>query len=105
MQKIFLGIIIIVVLFLSPKIVFGSVVINEVFYNPGETDTGLEYIVLYNNGSEPYSLNNYCLYAAGKHYIINSLTINPNNSTIIHWNADGTNTSTDIHRQIIKEHE
>ncbi|HOZ16449.1 MAG TPA: lamin tail domain-containing protein [Candidatus Portnoybacteria bacterium] len=97
MQKIFLGIIIIVVLFLSPKIVFGSVVINEVFYNPGETDTGLEYIVLYNNGSEPYSLNNYCLYAAGKHYIINSLTINPNNSTIIHWNADGTNTSTDIY--------
>jgi PKD repeat protein len=89
--------IILIVLFFIPKMVFGSVVINEVFYDPSETDTGLEYIILYNNGDGPYSLTNHCLYASSEHYIFGSFTLNAKEKVIIHWNADGINTSIDVY--------
>ena len=97
MKKIFFIAAILVVLFFVPKIVFGNVVINEVLYNPTGTDTNKEYIIIYNNGDESYSLNNYCLYAGGKHFVIPSFSLSSKQSVIIHWNTDGTNTSTDLY--------
>lgn len=86
-----------VVFIFIPRIVFGSVVINEVFYNPVGTDTNKEYIIIYNNGDESYPLNNYCLYAGGKHFVIPSFSLTSKQSVIIHWNTDGVNTSTDLY--------
>ena len=81
-----------------PLTVRAAVVINEVFYDPDKSsDTGKEYIILYNNGDSPYALNNHCLYASGEHYIFKSFTLEPKRQIIIHWNVEGTDTSTDLY--------
>ena len=95
-KKLFITTFLVVFIFI-PKIVSGSVVINEVFYNPASTDTNKEYIIIYNNGDELYSLNNHCLYAGGKHFVIPSFSMASKQSVIIHWNTDGTNSSTDLY--------
>ena len=85
------------VFLLAPQIVGASVIINEVLYDPEGTDAGLEHIVLYNNGDSSYSLTNHCLYASGEHYVFNSFNLGSKEKIIIHWNADGTNSSTNLY--------
>ncbi len=63
MQKIFLRAIIAVVLFLFPKIVFGSVVINEIAWMGTTISANDEWIELYNNGTEAVDLTNWTLRA------------------------------------------
>jgi len=98
MQKIFLGAIIAIVLFLSPKIVFGSVVINEVFYNADGVDTGKEYIILYNNGDSSVDLTNWDIDPSSANYFnLPSFVLNAKSFITIHINMSGTNSSTDIY--------
>ncbi|MSR76430.1 MAG: PKD domain-containing protein [Candidatus Ryanbacteria bacterium] len=46
------------------------VVINEVFFNPAGTDTGFEYVVLKNTGSETVTLTSWELYPDGIGYFV-----------------------------------
>ena len=78
-------------------IVFSQVVINEVLYDPSGTDTGLEWIELKNIGATTMSLTNYCLYASGEHYIFPTFSLNAGAFVIIHWNATGTDNTTDLY--------
>ena len=73
-----------------------DVVINEVFYDPEGPDAGNEWIELYNNGDE-ISLDGYCLYASGEHYVFNPFSLNAGAYVVIHWNADGIDTPTDLY--------
>jgi len=74
-----------------------DVVINEVFYDAEGSDTGKEWIELYNNGDTEIPLDGYCLYASGEHYVFNPFFLNAGAYIVIHWNADGTDTATDLY--------
>ena len=76
---------------------YADVVINEVFYDPSGNDTGEEWIELYNNGSSAISLDGYCLYASGEHYVFDSFTLDAGAYVVIHWNAEGSDSSADLY--------
>jgi PKD repeat protein len=99
MKKLFFKITILVVLFLIPKIVFGNVVIDEVLYNPSTTsDTGKEYIRLYNNGDSVVDLTNWDIDPSSANYFtIPSFTLNAKTFITIRINTSGTNSDTDIY--------
>ena len=87
-----------VVLFLIPKIVFGNVVINEVLYNADGTDTGKEYIILYNNSDAAIDLTGHELnVVSGDYYVFPSFSLSAKSSIVIHWRKDGTNSSSDLY--------
>jgi len=73
------------------------VVINEFLYNGAA-----QWIELYNNSEAPVEIANWELEAAGTDYIIpatasgSATSISAGGYVTIHWNADGTNTATDI---------
>lgn len=94
MKKLFLGAIIAVVLFLFPKIVFGSVVINEIAWMGTVGNQYGEWIELYNNGTETIDLNNWKLYKYkdGSETLIFTLTkkIEPNAYLIIERTTDSS---------------
>ena len=86
------------VLFFVPRIVFGNVVINEVLYDAEGTDTGKEYIILYNNSDSAVDLANYELNAvSGDYYVLPSFSLNSKSSIIIHWRNEGTNSQTNLY--------
>ena len=98
MLKIFLKTTIFVVLFFIPQIVFGAVVINETLYDAAGTDTGKEYVILYNNGDSAIDLTNYELNAvSGDYYVFPSFPLNSKTSVAIHWRAQGINSQTDLY--------
>jgi len=98
MKKLFLKITILVVLFFIPKIVFGTVVINEVLYNATGVDTGKEYIRLYNNGDLPIDLTNWSIDPSSANYFIfPSFVLNAKSFVNIHIGASGTNTTIDLY--------
>ena len=74
-----------------------DVVINEGRYDPNGTDTGLEWIELYNHGGSVISLNGYCLYASTEHYVFGTFSLGAGAYVIVHWNADGTDTLADLY--------
>lgn len=78
----------------------GDVVINEVFYDPIGTDTGLEWIELYNPQPDPIDLNGYDLGASSKYFTFPSFVLASKSYVIIHWNATGENTSTELYTGI-----
>lgn len=78
----------------------GDVVINEVMVNPDGTDTGLEWIELYNTGTEEVVLSSYDLYAAGSYYTFGSFTLNPGAYVVVHINLSGLDTVTDLYQDI-----
>lgn len=98
MKKLFLKITILVVLFFIPKMVFGSVVINEVLYNAEGNDTGKEYVILYNNGDLAVDLTNWDLDPSSANYFtIPSFILNAKSSVVIHINGSGINSNTYIY--------
>lgn len=98
MKKLFFLTTISVVFIFVPRIVFGAVVINEVLYDPPGTDTGLEYIRLYNNSDSGVDLTGYELNAvSGDYYIFSSISLAPKSFITIHWRKDGTNTQSDLY--------
>ena len=77
---------------------FGTiVVINEVFYDPSGTDTGKEWIELYNSAPMAFPLNGYCLYASGEHYVFGTFSLSAGSYVVVHWNAEGTDSPTDLY--------
>lgn len=54
-----------------PRIVFGGVIINEIMYDIEGSDTGLEWIEVLNNGSEPVDLSVWKLYENETNHSLN----------------------------------
>ncbi len=78
---------------------WGGVVINEVLYDPpGSSDTGLERIELYNNGSTAVNLAGWELYPARTPYFrFGTFTLQPGTWVVIHLRESGTDTPTDLY--------
>ena len=74
-----------------------DVVINEVFYDAVGSDTEQEWIELHNNGETAIPLDGYCLYASGEHYVFNLFSLSAGAYVVVHWNADGIDTATDLY--------
>lgn len=77
-----------------------KIVISEVYYNPIGTDTGQEWIVIYNVG-EDINLNNYQLSASSSNYTFPNINLDSQNSITIHWNATGNDSATDLYTNTI----
>jgi len=77
---------------------WGGVVINEVLYDPpGSSDTGLERIELFNNGSTAVNLAGWELYPARTpYYRFPSYSLLPGAFVVIHLRESGTDTPTDL---------
>ncbi|MBU3923229.1 lamin tail domain-containing protein, partial [Patescibacteria group bacterium] len=85
-------------LLLTPFLASANIVINEVLYDPDLTDTGNEYIILYNNGDSDFDLTNYELNAvSGDYFVFPSFSLNAKSFVTIHWRTEGTNTQTDLY--------
>lgn len=93
-QIFFLGI-----LLLTPLPLFASVVVNEVMFDPPGTDTGLEWIELYNSGSSPENISGWEVYPDGVGYIIfpQNTSISGKGFLLVHLRTSGTNTNTDFY--------
>ncbi len=87
-----------ILFFLTPFVLKAAVVINEALYDPYGTDTGLEYIRLYNNGSEAADLTGWDLDpSSAPYFTFPSFTLNAQSFVNIHINTSGTNTDTDLY--------
>lgn len=75
-----------------------GVVINEVMVDPVGTDTGSEWIELYNPSNEAVALLNYDLYAAGTYYTFGDFTLDSGTFVVIHINSSGLNTVIDLYQ-------
>jgi len=98
MKHMFLKTTIFVVLFFIPKVVFGNVVINEVFYDPEGVDTGKEYIKLYNSSDSAADLTGWDLDPSSANYFtFPSFILAGKSFVAVHVGASGTNTTTDLY--------
>jgi len=98
MRTKFLFIIVLFLFLFWGRNISAAVVINEVFYDPEGTDTGKEYIILYNNDNLSIDVTGYQLNAvSGDYYTIPSFTLNSKSFIAVHWRKDGTNTQTDLY--------
>ena len=99
MKKVlFLTTISVVVLFFIPFIARGSIVINEILYDPEGVDSSKEYIRLYNSGDSPVDLTNWDLDpSSAPYFTFPSFVLNAKTFVNIHINAPGTNTDTDLY--------
>ena len=75
-----------------------DVVINEVMFDPVGTDTGLEWVELYNPSTEQAVLSNFDLYAVGSYYTFGSFSLDPGAFVVVHINSSGLNTATDLYQ-------
>lgn len=84
--------------FIYPIKVTAAVVINEVMYDPIGSDTGLEWIELYNNGCIAEDLTGYELTgASGNFFVFPSIALPAWSWVTVHWRADGTNIANEIY--------
>lgn len=75
-----------------------DIIINEVLYDPLGTDTGLEFIELYNRGAEAVELTGWEVDPSSAPYVtFPAVTLEPKHYLVIHVNASGTNTATDVY--------
>ena len=75
-----------------------QIIINEIFYNPIGTDTGLEWIELYNPNSTPVDLSEWNLDpSSASYYTFPTFTLSPDSYVIIHINSNSENTITDLY--------
>jgi hypothetical protein len=86
------------VLVFSFSSLHGQVVINEVFHDAVGTDTGEEWIELYNPTAGAINMNGYELVArsSGGDYTFNSFTLPANSFVAIYWNKDGIDSATEL---------
>lgn len=80
----------------------GSLVINEVLYDPSGVDTGKEWIELYNDSGSSIDLTGYDLgiYESGgtsAYYTFPSFTLSGGGYVVVHWRKEGADTSTDLY--------
>lgn len=76
------------------------VVINEVYYDPTGTDTGKEWIEIYNAGGQSINLLSYQMAASSSNYTFPNITLNSYGFIIIHWNTTGTDSASDLYTGI-----
>jgi len=77
-----------------------DITINEVMFYPSGTETGNEWIELYNSGAGAVNLNNWgiCSHMAGCFDISSTtLSLAAGAYLTIHWRATGNDTSTDVY--------
>lgn len=77
-----------------------SVVINEVMFDPEGSDTGGEWIELYNASEKEVDISGWEIYPDGIGYITipNGFSIGAKKFTLIHLRTTGNNSSTDIYQ-------
>jgi len=80
----------------------GSLVINEVMYNPAGDDSGNEWIEIFNHSENSIVLTGYDLgiYEEGgtsAYYTFPTFTLSANAYVVVHWRATGTNSATDLY--------
>lgn len=87
-----------VIFFIWPKISLAQqVMINEILSDPTGTDTGLEWIELFNPGSQAIDLTGWQLNAvSGKYYTLPSFALAAGSFALIHWRADGQNSASEL---------
>lgn len=86
---------------IAPLSVFASsVVINEVMFDPEGSDTGGEWIELYNGSNEQVDISGWEIYPDGIGYITvpNGFSIDAKKFMLIHLRTAGNNSSTDIYQ-------
>ncbi len=78
----------------------GDIVIQEVLFNPSDNaDTGLEYIIIKNKGSEDINLTGWDLYPAGIGYFnFPSFSLVSQGEVKIHLNKSGTNDGSNLYQ-------
>lgn len=75
-----------------------AITINEVLYDAEGIDTGKEWIELYNEDSAVITLTDYNLSGdVGYFYTFPAFTLPAKSFAVVHWNATGTNTPTDLY--------
>ncbi|MCA9391570.1 lamin tail domain-containing protein, partial [candidate division WWE3 bacterium] len=74
-----------------------ALTINEALVDPAGTDTGNEWIELYNETCDAVDLSGYDLNAAGDYYTFPVFTLDPHSFITVHWRADGIDTTTDLY--------
>ncbi|MBN1879278.1 lamin tail domain-containing protein [bacterium] len=75
-----------------------GVVINEILFDPAGTDTGFEFIELYNNSTDPVLLTGFDLKPdSSAYYTFPDFTLQPNAYVVVHVNTSGTDTLTDLY--------
>lgn len=74
----------------------GRIVINEVLFNPAGSNAGNQLVELRNVGSEAVELNGWWFCARQDYAQIPALTIGPGQFLIVHIQANGTNSPTDV---------
>jgi len=85
------------IFFILPNISVAAkdVVINEIFSDPKGNDTGLEWIELYNSGSQTIDLTGWQI-GTGSYFTLPSYLMPANSYLLIRWHVDGQNTSNEI---------
>jgi len=86
---------------ITPFSVFASsVVINEVMFDPEGSDTGAEWIELYNGSNEQVDISGWEIYPDGIGYITipNGFFIGAKKIILVHVRTAGNNSSTDIYQ-------
>jgi len=74
-----------------------NILISEVLYDAEGVDTGKEWVELYNDSATAFNLNGYELNASSGDYYIFSSMLGARKCIVVHWNAEGTDTSTDLY--------
>ncbi len=74
-----------------------ALVINEIMYDPAGTDTGKEWIEIYNPDSTVINLNGWQVNAAsGDYYTFSDVSLLGSAFLIIQWGADGTDSASEL---------
>jgi len=95
-SKIYYLIAVFAVFFILPGTLQAQIVINEFFPDPAGTDTGLEWIEIYNAGSQSQDLTGWQINGSGKYFTFPSLSLAAKTALLIRWRADGQNTANEI---------
>ncbi len=88
------------VFLLLPFPVFGAgVVLNEVMFDPAGTDTGLEWVELYNAGDAPQDFSGWQLYPDGIGYFTfpQGFMLAAKQFLVVHLRTSGANSATDLY--------
>ena len=75
----------------------GRIVINEVLYNPVGSDTGNEFIELYNAGGTSVDITGWQVGSDSQYYTLPAFSLSPAAFVVIHWNASGANNANDLY--------
>lgn len=83
----------------SEDVELKNLVINEVYYDDSSSDdTGKEWVEMYNGTANPVDISGYELNAASGDYFVfpSGFSIGSEKFVIVHWNATGVDTLTDL---------